>query len=109
MPNPAPVYWTKSPFVAAFFAYATAHDESGFVSVFEFDHKGWSDIQGNFAPIRTPQPILRTLELPGGPTNPRVVPQQSVTMYSNMAEIEGFIRNVEKQPTLPLRIQTPRR
>ena len=41
--------------------------------------------------------VLRTLELPGF-GNSRVLPQQSLTMYSNVDNIEEIIQSHEKTP-----------
>jgi len=84
--------WTKSPYVAAFFAF---EDESRIkkdkpVSIFIFEERKWSEMVGRTAQLRVPNMVVRTLELPGF-GNARVLPQQSVTMYSNIANIEYII------------------
>lgn len=89
--------WTKSPYVAAFFAF---EDESrlkkeGQVSIFEFNEKKWTKMAGRSAQIRVPNMVVRTLELPGF-GNSRVLPQQSITMYSNVDNIEGIIKTNEQ-------------
>lgn len=89
--------WTRSPYVAAFFAF---EDESrlkkeGHVSVFEFDERKWANMAGRSAQIRVPNFVVRTLELPGF-GNSRVLPQQSITMYSNVDNIEGIIKANEQ-------------
>lgn len=69
----------------------------GNVSIFVFDEASYANMAGRVAQIRTPQPTVRTLELPGH-GNARVLPQQSITMYSNMDDIEGVIRDNERTP-----------
>lgn len=87
--------WTKSPYVAAFFAFADSSslEQDGYVTVFIFDNNRWSNLSSTFAPLRVPQYVLRTLELPVF-GNPRVLPQQAVTMYSNAADIELVLREL---------------
>lgn len=90
--------WSRSPYVAAYFAFA---DESklkkdGAVSIFAFNEARWTSYAGSFAPLRTPRWTLRTLALPGH-GNARVIPQQSVTMYSNAHDIEALIKQNEDE------------
>ena len=91
--------WTKSPYVAAFFAYESLANvaSEGEVSIFVFDEGSYASLAGRVAQIRVPRPLVITMELPGH-GNARVLPQQSITMYSNMDDIEGVIRNNEKTP-----------
>ena len=91
--------WTKSPYVAAFFAFENESrlKKGGNVSVFEFDEKAWAKMAGRSAQTRVPNMVLRTLELPGF-GNSRVLPQQSLTMYSNVDNIEEIIQSHEKTP-----------
>lgn len=91
--------WTKSPYVAAFFAFEDEDrlKKEGHVSIFEFNEKKWASRAGRSAQIRVPNMVVRTLELPGF-GNSRVLPQQSITMYSNVDNIEGVIKSNEKTP-----------
>lgn len=91
--------WTRSPYVAAFFAFENEKsvDPKGDVSIFMFDEGEWADRVGRYAQLRTPKPQLRALELPGY-GNARALPQQSVTMYSNADDIEWLITENEKTP-----------
>lgn len=91
--------WTKSPYVAAFFAF---EDESklkkeGAVSIFVFDEKAWASRAGRTVEMRAPNMMVRTLELSGF-GNSRVLPQQSITMYSNVDNIEYIIKANEDEP-----------
>ena len=88
--------WTRSPFVAAFFAFENKRSvqTQERVIIFFFNEKEWSGMAGRFAPIRTPAMIVRTLDLQGY-GNSRVIPQQALTMYSNVDDIEGLIQKNE--------------
>jgi len=96
--------WTKSPFVAAFFAFEKEEDlkKDGAVTIFLFNEKAWSKRVGRTVPARAPNLILRTLELPSY-GNPRVLPQQSITMFSNAHDIEGIIKDNELKTQLYLK------
>jgi len=85
--------WSKSPYVAAFFAFENKSElkKDGKVTIFIFDEKRWSARAGKQAPIRAPHVMVRVLELPGF-NNPRVLPQQALTMFSNMNDIEGIVQ-----------------
>lgn len=89
--------WTKSPYVAAFFAFQNeaALTADGGVSIFVFDEQSWAKRAGRIAQLRTPAIILRTIELPGF-GNSRVLPQQAMTMYSNVDDIEFIIQENEE-------------
>jgi len=84
--------WTKSPYVSAFFAFEDINQvkKRKHVSIFIFEDRKWAEKVGRVANIRAPNMLLRTLELPGF-GNARVLPQQSVTMFSNVADIESLI------------------
>ena len=88
--------WTKSPYVAAFFAFENKSKlkKGGRVSIFIFNEKKWADRAGRTAQIRAPNNMVRTMELPGF-GNSRVLPQQSITMFSNINHIESIIQSNE--------------
>jgi hypothetical protein len=80
--------WTTSPFVAAYFSFSKPSEHppgsERAVRVFVFDTDGW-----RFGLVKTIADIVPTfarLEL-GARDNPRVLPQQSVHMFSNMVDI----------------------
>jgi len=89
--------WTKSPYVAAFFAFENKNElkKDGKITIFIFNENKWSAQAGKDAPIRAPHIMVRTVELPGF-NNPRVLPQQALTMFSNMNDIEQIIQANEK-------------
>lgn len=91
--------WSKSPFVAAFFAFEneSALKKDGKASIFIFNDPEWSRMAGRIAQIRSPALSVRTLELPGY-GNSRVLPQQSITMFSNVDDIEKIIKANENSP-----------
>lgn len=88
--------WTKSPYVAAFFAFENKRELSkkGKISIFIFDEKKWSEHAGRNVQVRAPNIMVKTIELPGF-NNARVIPQQALTMYSNMNDIESVIQSNE--------------
>ncbi len=88
--------WTKSPYVAAFFAFQNEESlkKGGRISVFVFNEKKWAQRAGRTAQVRSPNNMVRTMELPGF-GNPRVLPQQSITMFSNVNDIEHIIESNE--------------
>jgi len=90
--------WTRSPYVAAFFAFENRNKikKGGNVSIFKFHDSAWSSLAGKRALIRTPKLTVSTMELPGY-GNPRVLPQQSITMFSNVDDIEYIIRENEEE------------
>lgn len=90
--------WTKSPYVAAFFAFENESEltKGSKINIYTFNDKKWSKIAGKNANVRAPNIMVKTLELPGF-NNPRVLPQQAITMYSNINDIESIIQNSEKQ------------
>jgi len=93
--------WSKSPYVAAFFAFENESNltKGGKVSVYVFDDKKWAEMAGRYAQIKAPQMTVRTMELPGF-GNARVLPQQSVTMYSNVDDIEDIIQDNERPDSI---------
>lgn len=84
--------WTHSPFVAAFFAFEnlSAISPGDPVSIFVFREQDWTKAAGKFASTRTPAVMVRSLSLPSFGNN-RVLPQQSITMYSNVNDIEAVL------------------
>lgn len=88
--------WTESPFVAAFFAFSslrmTMAPEGSHVRIYLFDNEGWRF--GTVMTIADTQPSFARLELRAS-NNLRVLPQQSVHMFSNIVDIEGFIAEQE--------------
>jgi hypothetical protein len=90
--------WTHSPFVAAFFCFSTipkqVPSDGKHARIFLFDSAKWP--YGTMRTIGDVRPRFAKLELPAR-DNPRVIPQQSVHMFSNFINSEGYIRIVEEQ------------
>lgn len=87
--------WTRSPYIAAYFAISGASAEDDQPRVFMFNTAEWNRLPQP-ADLNDPRPALslREFEALG---NPRLVPQQSVHTFSNVADIEGWIRHLEKK------------
>ena len=92
--------WTCSPYIAAFFAYRgiekNAHiakdDEKVRVLVFEYEK--WKSDFNQILNLRSTAPHLSTCELIAI-DNERMVPQQSISMFTNIDDIETYIKSKE--------------
>ena len=83
--------FTQSAFVAAYFAFAGVRtrrvaDEETPVRVFALDGSALHTL----VPILDVKPILGRLQL-GARLNPRVLPQQSINVFSSVPDVEGFL------------------
>lgn len=92
--------WTESPFVAAFFAFARLPklglENWRQVRIYQFDLTLWPPPYGRLASILEIGPRFAPLYL-RALRNRRVLPQQSVHMFSNVVDIDGLIRSVERE------------
>ncbi|HHT9112266.1 MAG: FRG domain-containing protein [Planctomycetes bacterium] len=101
--------WTYSPYVAAYFAYADIPKDAvdGYVRVFIFDVDGWVNKIDHMSKINKKDfkslihlnftlPSFSYLE-PLSIGNNRMLPQQSVSMFSSIDDIEGYIKNRGKE------------
>ena len=90
--------WTNSPFVAAYFAF-TPHElelsNEGYSRIFQFDQVSWAQTAYQSQQMLDPMPSISPRKLPMH-NNPRATTQQSVMVFSNLDDIEAFIRFVEK-------------
>lgn len=88
--------WTESPFIAAFFAFSSVPKAQAAsappVRIFCFACNKWPSRSA--ATITAVRPCLSPLSL-GARGNPRALPQQSVHLFSNIVDIEGYIRLTE--------------
>ncbi|MRX26890.1 FRG domain-containing protein [Kangiella sp. HZ709] len=96
--------WTKSPYIAAFFAFHNAKENNdGNVSIFIFDDEYFKRNHQNklFEDIYlyTPINLVLSLELSSF-NNPRTLPQQSVTMFSNINNIELYLQGFNRPKIL---------
>jgi hypothetical protein len=95
--------WTRSPFIAAFFAFdcfnepscQTNDQDKGPVRIFMIDEFAYAEMIRP-KPLFDPQPRIQFMNFPAH-NNPRYFPQQSVACFSNLDGIERFIRLIEKQ------------
>ncbi len=102
--------WTESPFVAAFFAFRhlpRRPAENAFVRIFAFDAAAWP-LHGGPLSIGDVELRLSTRYF-GARDNPRALPQQSVSMFSNIVDIENFVawQESELKKRLLLRLDIP--
>jgi hypothetical protein len=90
--------WTWSPYVAAFFAFRNVKAAKGSrrkVRIYKFDLVEWNKLYraDKVAPVRPNVTIIDALAF----GNARAIPQQSLSLISNMDDIETHITFVEKQ------------
>lgn len=92
--------WTRSPFVAAFFAYRFRRHPIGeppnTVRIFIFDRMAWERRWNQVQSLAFAQPhfsILEALSI----ENPRAIPQQAVSSVTNIDDIEAYISNKEQE------------
>lgn len=93
--------WTFSPFVAAFFAYrgikkqeASEAKEDRKVRIFVFDQQEWKKDTQPVLSLTWPLPYLSIMEFIAI-DNERMIPQQAVSIVSNIDDIESHIRTKE--------------
>lgn len=85
--------WTFSSFVAAYFAFWNADpDDETYPRILIFDQKRWNERYGKTGFTADPSPpqliVLESFNF----GNPRATPQQALSTFSNVTDIEGFIR-----------------
>lgn len=95
--------WTYSPYVAAFFAYrgtsnrkADVADSGTKVRIFIFDAEKWRKTFEICMQLIFPRLHITIAEFMAI-ENERLIPQQAVTMVTNIDDIETYIRNREQQ------------
>lgn len=86
--------WTRSPYVAAYFAVSGMSEAGACPRVFVFDAGKWSAHVGQPANLSDPRPAVSIREFEAY-DNPRHFPQQSCHTFSNVADIAGWIRQIE--------------
>lgn len=90
--------WTWSPYVAAFFAFRNARANKGSrrkVRIYKFKSREWNKLYraSKIAPERPNVTIIDALAF----GNARAIPQQSLSLTSNVDDIETHITLVERQ------------
>lgn len=89
--------WTKSPYVAAYFAFEgpiVSSTSDGCARIYVFDGEAWSRDQYQTASTADPYPAISIHEFPAY-NNPRHLPQQSVHFFCNVDEVERWIALAE--------------
>jgi hypothetical protein len=89
--------WTRSPYVAAFFAFRDVDvrniDQEDKIRIFKLDAWEWNKInQGTKLYLSRPQLVISDA-IPFD--NPRFVPQQSISTVSTVDDIEAHIQSAE--------------
>lgn len=85
--------WSRSPFVAAFFAYRDARwdvSDQGPVRIFMFDQAAWLRDFRQLISLTLQGPHISLLN-PYAIENERALPQQALSMVTNLDDIEGYI------------------
>jgi hypothetical protein len=88
--------WTYSPFIAAYFAFRDHRKARGLdsVRILVFDAQEWSR---RFERARILNPAFRHVSIlePLATNNPRMLPQQAISAFTNCDDIEGHIAGAE--------------
>jgi FRG domain len=91
--------WTRSPYIAAFFAYRgvrLSELNSDYVRIFAFDHRRWKQLaQRPSLVCVSPHVSLLDLLLPLA--NQRMLPQQAVSVLTNVADVEYYLAAITMQ------------
>lgn len=88
--------WTRSPYIAAFFAFERQQDQSlqnGHARIFVLTNE-WRRDSLQYAHFGHPSPVVAVREF-AARNNPRHMPQQSVHTYVNVEDVLGWVRLVE--------------
>lgn len=85
--------WSRSPFVAAFFAYRDARvddNDQGPVRIFAFDQVAWRRDYRQLINLMLQGPHISLLT-PYAIENDRALPQQALSMVTNLDDVEDYI------------------
>jgi len=88
--------WTRSPFIAAYFAFRKKRADGEFVRIFVFDQREWQKdiLRSQLVAVAPPHfSFLSPLAI----NNARIVPQQALSTVANVDDIEDFIAFNERQ------------
>ena len=91
--------WSKSPYIAAYFAFENHSqfpEKENDIRIYVFDSKTWQQDTTQAAHLADPRLVVTVREFVAS-NNPRHLPQQSVHTYSNIEDIEAWIRLKEKE------------
>ena len=93
--------WSRSPYVAAFFAYRTVtrqDAEKGTIDakvrIHVFEHELWKATFPQFPQMLFPGPHLSVIEFVAI-ENERLIPQQGISTITNIDDVETYIRTQE--------------
>lgn len=102
--------WTYSPFVGAYFAYhrikkaeADAASDEEKVRIFIFDKRQWCLDINQVLSVTVRWPHFSIVE-PIALNNKRLIPQQALSSYTTVDDIEGYIRSRESPEKQYLRV-----
>lgn len=88
--------WTFSPFVAAYFAFQDAGEDTA-PRIYIFDQARWNERYGKAQFFVDAAPnqlvVIESMQM----ANPRHGPQQAISTVTNVADVEGFIRRREQE------------
>lgn len=89
--------WTYSPYVAAYFAFASTskHLSNEYVRIYFFNQGLWHDNMSRIERVLDPR-LFVTVVKPLAIGNDRIMPQQGTTTLSNVDDIEGYIMHNER-------------
>jgi hypothetical protein len=88
--------WSISPFVAAYFAFQDADQKPGSAPrIYIFDQARWNARYGRAGLIvdEAPNQLVVIESMPAA--NPRHAPQRAISTVTNLADVEGFVRQRE--------------
>lgn len=90
--------WTYSPFVAAFFAFRRFHksENNEYSRIFMLDKEAWAHNHRSVSSVFSPFPHVSLVETLGI-NNDRMIPQQAVSLFTNIDDIEDYILFREQQ------------
>jgi hypothetical protein len=92
--------WTYSPFIGAYFAFRNLRprqlSQEQKVRIFVLDGRQWNN-DWERSPVIAPAFLHLTLLEPLAINNPRALPQQSVSVVTNVDDIETYVKEREKQ------------
>jgi len=89
--------WTLSPFVAAYFAFQDREfSEEAAPRIYIFDQAEWNKRYGLRAFVADPAPPQLVVMESYAIGNPRSGPQQALSIVTNIADVEAFVREREE-------------
>ncbi|CAL77402.1 hypothetical protein BRADO3625 [Bradyrhizobium sp. ORS 278] len=86
--------WTRSPFIAAYFAFRRRRADDGNARIFIFDRREWQKDVARSHLVTATLPHFSLLD-PLAIENRRMVPQQALSTVTNVDDIEEFIKFIE--------------